>query len=282
MSFAIKIISGFEKINLAWVIQLFAEKKIIQIDTISKLAVDTLERAKMPPFKGLPKCEAIAKSQGLASMMDFFSVKKKSGRPPQKPSKAGRPSAEKSPAPCLAPVAAAAEPTPTKVKAKRMSYCSGKGLEKMTKVFTAWEDNQKNPEGERKSMKTFAKVWETLFFTLQTHITSVHSKRIKIGSGVGRAPIIGKAEGRIIADVLIRKDRANQGVGVSGAVDILEQMMPQYSRKQLDASFRDTVRPKFAAELTNPAVVQPTTIKRTAITVEQQWRWHMAKKNTPF
>jgi hypothetical protein len=49
-----------------------------------------------------------------------------------------------------------------------MSYSSGKGLEKMTKVFTAWEENQKNPEGERKSMETFAKVWEIPFSTLQT------------------------------------------------------------------------------------------------------------------
>jgi hypothetical protein len=102
------------------------QKQIIQIDTISKLAVDTLERAKMPPFKGLPKSEAIAKSQGLASMMDFFSVKKKSGRAPQNPSKAGRPSAEKSPAPCPAPVAATAEPTPKKVKAKRMTRLSSR------------------------------------------------------------------------------------------------------------------------------------------------------------
>jgi len=122
-----------------------------------------------------------------------------------------------------------------------MSYSSGNGLEKTKKFFPAWEENQKKPDGERKSMKTFAKVWEIPFSTLQTHITSVHSKRIKIDSGVGRAPIIGK-------------DRANQGVGVSGAVDILEQMMPQYSRKQLDASLQDTVRPKFSVELTNSVV----------------------------
>jgi len=85
------------------------------------------------------------------------------------------------------------------------------------------------------------------YTSLQTHITTNDSKRIKLGSSVGRKPIIDDASADIITDVLIRKDRANQGVGVGGAVDILEQMHPEHTRQQLDRSFRRTVRPQLRA-----------------------------------
>ena len=58
------------------------------------------------------------------------------------------------------------------------------------------------------SMHLFAEVHDIPFTTLQTHITPNDSKRIKLGSGVGRKPILG------IVDVLIRKDRANEGASV--------------------------------------------------------------------
>ena len=112
------------------------------------------------------------------------------------------------------------------------------------------------------------------YTTLQTHITSNDAKRIKLGSSVGRKSIIGCASAEIIADVLIRKDRVNQGVGVRGAVDILQEMHPEYNRKQLDQAFRRTVRPIYSERLTNLVAVQNTTTKRTAITVPQQFRWH--------
>jgi hypothetical protein len=53
----------------------------------------------MPPFKKIPKTEAAAAAQGLASMTSFFSAKKFPGRPAKKTPKSGRPAAEKAPAP---------------------------------------------------------------------------------------------------------------------------------------------------------------------------------------
>ena len=98
----------------------------------------------------------------------------------------------------------------------------------------------------------------------------------ELGSSVGRKSIIGCASAEIVADVLIRKDRVNQGVGVRGAVDILQEMHPEYTRKQLDQAFRRTVRPIYSERLTNLVAVQNTTTKRTAITVTvpKQYRWH--------
>ena len=61
------------------------------------------------------------------------------------------------------------------------------------------------------------------------------------------------------------------------AVDILEQMFPEYLRKQLDQAFRRTVRPQYSESMTDPFAVLPTTTMRTAITPAQQWRWHKVK-----
>ena len=133
---------------------------------------------------------------------------------------------------------------------------------------------QKKAEKERTSFRFFAEQHNISYSTLQTHITSNDAKRIKLGSNAGRKFIIGCASAEIIADVLIRKDRVNQGVGVRGAVDILQEMHPEYTRKQLEQSFRRTVRPICSERLTNLVAVQNTTTKRTAVTVPRQFRWH--------
>jgi hypothetical protein len=153
----------------------------------------------MPPFKKFPKTEAAAAAQGLASMTSFFSAKKSLGRPAKKTPKSWHPAAEKAPAPAAAQEAAAVKPKAKKPKATRTSYSKGEGLMKMTNV----------------------KVHDTSFF-LQTHITPNDSKRIiKLGSGVGRKPILDDQREAIIVDVLIRKDRANEGASVGEAVVIV-------------------------------------------------------------
>jgi hypothetical protein len=73
---------------------------------------------------------------------------------------------------------------------------------------------------------TNAEVHDIPFTTLQAHITPNDNMRIKLGSGVGRKPILDDRREAIIVDVLIRKDRANEGASVGEAADILEQMCP--------------------------------------------------------
>ena len=124
---------------------------------------------------------------------------------------------------------------------------------------------------------TTAEVHEIPFTTLQTNITLNNSKRIKLGSGVGRKPILDDQREAIIFDVLIRKDRANEGASVGEAVDILEQICPEYSRKQLDQASRRTLRPQCSERMTGTFAAQATTTKWTAITPAQQWRWHKVK-----
>jgi len=113
------------------------------------------------------------------------------------------------------------------------------------------------------SLHLFADVHNTLYKPLQTHITINDSKRIKLGSGVCKKRVIDHSTTEITANVLVRKDRANQGAGVGEALDLLERMCPKSTRSQLGQALRRTVRPKSVA-------AHPTTTKRTAITVLQQ------------
>ena len=62
-------------------------------------------------------------------------------------------------------------------------------------------------------------------------------------------------------DVLVRKDRVNQGAGVGEALILLERMCPESTRSQLDQACRRIVRPSFQDRLTKPVAVQPTTTK---------------------
>ena len=148
---------------------------------------------------------------------------------------------------------------------------------KMANSIAAWKVEQlKTPEA-RMSMHLFAEVHDIPFTTLQTHITPSDSKRIKLGSGVGKKPILDDQRKSIILDVLIRKDGADGGASVGKAFDILEQRCPEYSRKQLEQAFRRTVRPQYNERMTDPVAAQATTTKRTAITPAQQWRWNKVK-----
>ena len=236
----------------------------------------------MPPFKRLPKSQMAAKEQSLAPMTQFFKVKIKPGRPSKTSSKAGRKAAPKDPAaapaaklPAAAPAAASGEQPKAKMqKVSRQNWSKGDGLKRMTEAVAKWELEAAKPEKDRMSVHWFAEVNGIPYTTFQTHITSVEGKRIKLGSSVGKKPLLDSHSKDIIADVLVRKDRVNQGVGVTGALDILEQMHPNLTRQQLRQCFQRTVRLAFSGRLTKPVEPQDTTTKRTAITVDQQWRWY--------
>ena len=170
------------------------------------------------------------------------------------------------------------KPAPApKIKMPRRRWSKGDGLEIVTAAVAAWGEELKKPEDDQISMTFFAEQRGIPFSILQEHVTPSNSKRIKLGASVGRKSVISADTQAVINDVLIRLDRANQSKGVREAVDLLETMQPEFKRTQLEGSFRRTVRPKFVKVLTGPVTVQATTTKRTAFTVQQQWRWHKVK-----
>jgi hypothetical protein len=156
----------------------------------------------------------------------------------------------------------------------RQNWSKGDGLKRMTDAAAKWEEELKKPEADQVSLTFFAERCGIPKTTLQNHVTTAEGKRIKLGAGVGKKSLIPAAYQEVITDVVVRQERGNHGVGVAGGVDILERILPQFSREQLDQSFRRTTRPDVVARLTGLVAVQATTTKRPAITVAQQWRWH--------
>jgi hypothetical protein len=155
-----------------------------------------------------------------------------------------------------------------------MCYSRGEGFEKMSNAIDSWRMEQEKPEAERLSLKMFAKACGIPFSTLQGHITSDESKRIKLGSNVGRPSIIGSAEEAYIADALMRDGRAHEGVGVSEAADILERMMPHCSRRQLERALRHMARKYTSSSRQSTEPQELMLINGGISAAEQQCRWY--------
>ena len=77
-----------------------------------------------------------------------------------------------------------------------------------------------------------------------------------------------------VADVLVRRDRGNKGSNKSEAINLVQDLLPHPSRIQAGQYFTTTIIPKHHTVLKSRTVkAQATTTKRSAITVEQQFRW---------
>ena len=103
----------------------------------------------------------------------------------------------------------------------RQNWPKGDGLKRSTGTVAKWELEAAKPEKDRMRVHLFAEVNGIPYTTFQTHITPVDGKRIKPGSGVGKKPLLDSQSNDITVDVLVRKDRVNQGVGDWG---------PRYTR----------------------------------------------------
>ena len=150
----------------------------------------------------------------------------------------------------------------------------------MSQAADDWAIELTKAKEERKSMRWFAENKSIPFSTFQEHVCPDAAKRIKLGSSVGKKSLIKVSTANVVVDTLIRKDRANQGEGVRGAVDMIEELEPHLNRGHIEMAFRRTVRPKFKDRLTNPVAAQHSTTKRSAITVPQQFRWHRVSNFT--
>ena len=236
----------------------------------------------MTPFKRVAKTPEEAKAAGLSTIHSFFRPVPKKGRRTKNSKSAGRKKKndlnivwEKVPK--------VTTPTGVAVRDKkktRQSWSSGAGLEKLSQAAEDWAIELTKAKEERRSMRWFAEYKSIPFSTFQQHVCPDAEKRIKLGSSVGKKSLIKVSTANVVVDTLIRKDRANQGEGVRGAVDMIEELEPHLNRAQITRAFRRTVRPKFKGRLTNPVAAQHSTTKRSAITVTQQFRWHKVSNYT--
>ena len=76
--------------------------------------------------------------------------------------------------------------------------------------------------------------------------------------------------------VMRRRDRANDGMSRSMSIDALQDLVPEKTRSALTKSFDRNIRPANKELLTGIVKAQASTVKRSQVTVAQQWRWHSA------
>lgn len=237
----------------------------------------------MAPLKALPSSEEEAREDGLQPITGFFSVVRKRGRPKNASVPVGTPGAavEKRvegqaqaslcapPAPKKAKHAPSVKPA---AKASRTNWGVGSALKKLTMAVVNWDAR---PPDEKSSadLKSFAAVADIPYDTFKHYVYADKAKRRKLGKSTGPPRLVSKEDSALLADVARRRDRANDGMSCAQLIDALQDLMPALGRKQAENASRRCVRREHASVLTNIVKAQPSTTKRSAITVQQQWRW---------
>ena len=98
--------------------------------------------------------------------------------------------------------------------------------------------------------------------------------RTQIGVNVGKPRIMSADNEQLVVDVVRRHDRGNDGKSLREIHDTMQQLQP-ITQEQARNAFRRTIRNAHKKELTGVIKAQATTTKRSAITVGQQYRWHV-------
>lgn len=232
-------------------------------------------------------------------LTDYFKPTAKRGRPPKRKRPAKRPVTAMSSAASTADTASASSaaasatansaasvtanaaasasaassaPPKKKVALKRTDWSSPDNEAKLRKAVEEWDSKTGRCE-DYMNLQQFGAVVGIPKSTLGHYTYKDHKKRRPFGSHVGNHGHFRLDQQQLIADTLRRKDRANDGTGRKGAVDIGLELRPDLSRKQVGRA-TDAVRKKFKSVLTGRIKAQGTTTKRSAITVRQQLRWH--------
>jgi hypothetical protein len=169
------------------------------------------------------------------------------------------------------------------MKKARTNWGKGEAKIKLEKAAREWDEKGERAfdgNGEPLQLKACSNVVGIPCDTLKKRVTKDGGKRRSLGRPVGRRPLIAQEEQQFLADVFARKDRGNDSATPAEAVDHVIELAPELARNQarlhlnrtLLKNHPDQVKPK-------PRVAQATTTKRSAITVEQQFRWHVTHES---
>ena len=110
--------------------------------------------------------------------------------------------------------------------------------------------------------------------TLVHYTNNDKGKRRVIGSASGRAKTLTPGESLFVADVVRRADRGNNGKSKLKIIDVIQELKPNLNQRQARDAYDRVVKKEHGQVLTGIIKAQPTTTARSAVTVEQQFRWH--------
>ena len=163
-------------------------------------------------------------------------------------------------------------------KPKRVNWGKGEHLKRLTEAVEDW-DAKRGPHLEHNPelpLSQYAEAVGIPYQTMNNYACKDVGKRRKLGSSVGAAPLFSADDQQFAVDVVRRHDRGNDGLNKRECIDILHDLMPAAKRAAVGQTFDRVIRPNHKEELTGIVKANTTTVKRTAITVAQQYRWHEA------
>jgi hypothetical protein len=162
------------------------------------------------------------------------------------------------------------------MKATRVNYSKGEPLKKLTQAVEDWLCRKGMYKlEENMTLPRFCALVSIPQKTLEPYIRSNRLKRREVGVGVGpgKTTLMPDTEDFLV-DVMRRRDRGNDGMDRSESIQMMQDLQPELSHKQAERQFDRNVRPAHKDVLTGIIKAEATTSKRSAITVEQQYRWH--------
>eukprot|EP00966_Prymnesium_polylepis_P331768 7387342-Prymnesium_polylepis.1 len=179
-----------------------------------------------------------------------------------------------------APVAATAK-TSGGGKGTRVNYSIGKPLQQLTTAVDDWLNKKGTFLAEESmTLARFCAIVDIPMPTFKKYVCKDEAKRQMVGCGVGGAHGTGTMllpdTEQFVVDVLRRRDRANDGLGRRGGIQLVQDLQPELTAQQAASQFDRNVRAKHKEVLTGIVKAEATTTKRSAITVAQQYRWHAA------
>ena len=170
--------------------------------------------------------------------------------------------------------------SPAKPHGKRgdTKTSQGDGLARLTSAVEDWDALVASGKSDVKKMK-FAEQRGIEPGTFGRYACGKKGdpKRRKLGAASGRKALLTDNEQQLLVDSIRRRDRGNEGMSMSTdeVIDMVRTIKPGLTHKQAESQVHGLLRRKHSAVLTKKMVVpQATTTKRSAITPEQQYRWH--------
>lgn len=160
-------------------------------------------------------------------------------------------------------------------KKARVDWSRGENLEKLRKAVNEYLNKTGTYLAEQSmTLQRFSQLVQIPHETLRKYVCTDPAKRRVLGCSSGRKSLISSSVQEFSVDMIRRKDRGNDGMTNLEAVDMVQDLEPALTRKQISQSFRRTVRKNHKSVLSNIVKAQASTTKRNAITVSQQFRWH--------
>lgn len=152
-------------------------------------------------------------------------------------------------------------------------------LSKLKGVVAEWLEKcgrYFDSNGEACSLIVFSNVIGVPHSTLYHYVHCNPKKQRMVGKGVGRVSLVVQEIQEIIAQTIVRRDCSNNGMTPSECIDLVLELNPLLEgHKQAQNKFSRMLLPKYTHLLKkDPVKAQATMMKRTAITIEGQFRWH--------